>query len=824
MSTFPFSTSTTLPTMNPATHSRPTARLGLVAAAIGLAFSAHAHGQEAAQPESVVIIGSNRANVQELGGASPVDVISAKQLGASGAVTILQALQQLAPSVNFPQGTAVGSEAWNAKAAALGGMNPNYTLVLLNGHRINPNAIVRTQAGYDQGAQAVDLDAIPLSAIERVEVLRDGASAQYGSDAIAGVINIVLRDDDRGGEVSVQTGSYKSGEGRSRNVSGWVATSLPGDGFVNLSVNATNNTAMDSGYEDTRQYYFAGDPREANVNRIVWGSGKPDREILNVVLNAESRIAASTQLYGTATLSRKDSLATLIPLRPADDANVRSIFPDGAPTTTDQRSENYSVTAGARVGNRDAGLWDVSLSHGANNSHRNAYGATNASLGTASPTQFYIGSFDNSLSEAQFSYVRDIATSYAQEPLTVRAGGAYRREVWEEGPGDESGYINGGSVILDGPNAGKPAPSGYPPGNQPLRVSDAGQYSRHVTSLYLDAEQALTERIQAGLAVRAEDYSDFGTNTSAQGNLRFDVTSEFALRASAGSGYRAPSLGQMGLSQTTGQAPSGVGIITQGRVLPVASELARLLGATELTPEKSKSISAGLVWRPSKAAAVTVDAYRRKLTNAIVYSGNLTGSYVTRTLTAAGYPDVAIAQYFSNAVDYTTRGIDIVSRYRLDLQRAGRLNLGLSGHWHDIEIDAVRNNPFLDTAGLTIINRVARNNIEQAAPRSKIVASGDYTLGEFGATLGAARYGTFLVSNLSNAANDQVIGASTMIDLDLRYQLTPAVKVTVGAQNLFDKRVDTLSLANRTVSYTPYPNGPSDPFGRYLYARLTYKF
>jgi iron complex outermembrane receptor protein len=772
---------------------------------------------------AVVVTGSNRAHVKELGGVAPVDVITAEQLTASGAATALQALQKLAPTVNFPQGAATGTEAWNAKAVTLGGMNPNYTLVLIDGKRANPNAIVKTQAGYDQGAQAVDLDAIPVAAIARIEVLRDGASAQYGSDAIAGVVNIVLRRDSRGGQLSVQAGAYAGGEGQLYNANARIGTQLGRDGFATFSVGVTDGRAMSTGVADTRQYYFAGDPRESVVNRDVWGAAKPERRNVTLLANAETALGADARLYGVAGYADKTTTTALIPLRPMDDANVRAIFPNGAQTTSEQSASNYHVGGGVKLGDRDTGLLDISLTTGGNHSRRWAHNAINASLGLASPTEFYVGQFRNSSTEARADYTRDLPVGWAAEPLTLAVGAAYRQERWSEGAGDEAGYINGGVRIIDGPNAGNTAPAGYPPGNQPLRPSDAGTYKRRVAGVYATAEQTLAERWQLGAAARLEHYSDFGSNVSVQGSLRFDVTPDFALRGSLGTGYRAPSLGQTGLSQTTGQAPTGVGIITQGQVLPASSALAQRLGASDLKAEKSRSLTAGVVWRPVKQGAITLDVYRRELRDAIVYSGNISGPLVTGVFAAAGLPDTRIAQYFSNAVDYTTHGADLVSRYRLDLA-GGELNLSASGHWHKISLDAVRNNTFLESAGLQIINRVARNNIEVGAPRSKAVLGADFSRKAWGVSFNVTRYGSFRFSHASNAANDQMIAATTIADLELRHKLTPALQLAVGAQNLFDARVDALNAGNRTVPYTPYAATPTDPFGRFAYARLSYNF
>lgn len=795
--------------------------LGLLALSF-MAVGAQAADTVAADVEQVVVLGTRRTDVTALESSAPVDVINAEQLQQSGYSNASQALAALVPSFVYPMSNFGAGSSAN-RSGALRGLSPDQTLVLVNGKRRYASAWVNNKFVYGRGSQAVDLNAIPVSSIERIEVLRDGASAQYGSDAIAGVINIVLKNASEGGALDAEFSAFTKGDGEQRRLSGWKGFALPNDGFLTLSAEASSQDFTNSERgPDLRQYYFNGDPREANAPRN-WKRGAPQSDIYNVAINGELPLSDALTAYAFGNYGYRE-VRQMHPYRPPSGNDVvRGIFPDGYQPYSDTEGDDAGLTLGLRHGEVDAGQFDLSATYGRNELTFYTRNSLNPSYGLASPTDFYVGTLENEQFVTDLSYTRELAIGL-QNPLTVAAGASYRKDTFTETSGDEASWRDGGIRILDGPNAGGVAPAGAQsfPGQT---NQDAGKFDRDVYGAYLSFENQLTDELSLGLAGRAEDYSDFGSTVTGKLSARYDFTPAFAVRTTIGTGFRAPTVGQLGFSSSQMLTSYVVDERVQYRTLPPSNAAARALGATDLKAEKSDNLAVGVVLRPLDDLSLTVDYYHIKVKNRIALSENLTGAYVQSVIAAAGYPTVYGASYFTNAVDTKTDGVDVVGRYNLTLPASQALSLSASFNYTRTRITEVTNP--LQSLGLVLIGRQARGLIEEATPETTLNLAANYSIGAFSAVLSGKRYGEFKEYHQSTAALDQVFSPQWVVDAALSYAWNDSIDITVGANNLLDSYPDQsiATRANYRNGKDEYSNlSPAGFDGRAVYGKVAVKF
>lgn len=752
--------------------------------------------------DRVIALGTRRSDTTALTSAAPVDVIDGKELLKSGATSLNQALFQVLPSFNFPQNQSA-TRGQNPKGASLRGLSPDQTLVLVNGKRRHASAVVNISGGVPFiGAQPVDLDMIPLSAIDRVEVLRDGASAQYGSDAVAGVINIVLKERDEGGQVATQLGKYGQGDGFSKSTDGWYGLALPGDGFLTLSYNALDNKPTDIG--DT---YVAGgqlqDPR--------WGGAS--REKYNLAGNAEVGLNDQWRLYAFGTYGRDKSINNTPPLLSSNPNNVASIYPDGTIPKYRYRYEDAALTVGGRYEDDTLGRFDVSVGYGRDEHDELAFNTVNPSYGAASPTRFDVATLINDQTNVSLDYVRELPFAWSAHPVTLSAGLAWRDERYQLQSGEYASYSYGG---IDGVQVGAVQASG-------LQPDDAGTYNRHVGGAYFGLENQLTDKLQLGIAGRTEHYSDFGSANTGKLSARYELTPRIGLRATLNNAYRAPTLGQIGTSWTTTTNVDVNGNPVLTRMLPVDHPAARALGAQDLKPEKSTNISLGLVLRPTDNTSVTVDAYQISIRDRILYSGGISGPDAERILTEAGFGQYTWAQFMTNAADTRTRGVDIVAKHYLDLGGYGQLAL-TAGYTHArTTIEKINDNP----NGFDVLTREARGYLEHGYPEDKVVLGAVHSIGPWTVGATATRYGEYrrYAASALNARYDQTFSAQWVADLDVNYAFSKQLKLSVGANNLFDSHPDVFNSQLRQTQGQRYSYlSPAAPEGAFYYTRLTYDF
>ncbi|MFT4249156.1 MAG: TonB-dependent receptor [Pseudomonas sp.] len=763
--------------------------------------------------DQVIVTGTRVSNRTVAESISPIDIITAEALDSTGTTELATALERLVPSLTFRR-PYLNDGTDTIRPAQIRGLSPDHVLVLINGKRRHTSAIVNVNGSQGRGSSPVDLNAIPVAAIERIEVLRDGAAAQYGSDAIAGVINVILKGGGEGGSLGYKYGKYSAGDGAQNDVSGDVGFKFGGTGWVRLAgqfVNAepTNRASPDYTLATT-------DPRYGKIN---YRYGDPKTRNLKLFANSEYDLDNGVQLYGFANYSDRNGEAAANFRSSTSVNNVTAIYPEGFLPLILTTSKDRSLVLGAR-GTSGDWRWDLSGNYGSNTLEFNVANSLNATLGSASPTRFYAGQLQKTQALLNADVARDFDWGLAG-PATLAFGAEYKREGYAIGAGEQASWIRGdyGSTSTGSGSQGFP-------GFQP---SDAGSHHRHSHALYAELDADLTEKLGGSLAARYEDYSDFGDTVSGKLALRYAFTDTFSARATVSNGFRAPSLAQQWYSTTSATYIGGQ--FYDIRTFPVNTAAAKALGATALKPEKSVNYSLGLVWQPLAGLSVTVDFYQVDIDDRIVLSENLTNSAARALLTSLGYIGVGGGRYFTNAIDTRTRGADLVGAYRFELG-PGWLGLSLAYNYNKTELVREHPNaPEIEALGFDRISRVEIGRITKGTPHDKASFNADYQVGDWSIRAGVTRYGRFTsyVSDSVLAAGtgaDQTYGVKYLTDVAADYRLGRWT-FTLGADNVLDVYPDESSPENWSSPLGPLYKYQASQFGangRFVYARAGYRW
>jgi iron complex outermembrane receptor protein len=840
---------------------RPRLLALLLAGAAGPAFAQQGPTPDAAagaeQIDSVVVLGSARHDTTVLTSSAPVDVITPSQLKETGAVTLNQALAQLHPSFNFPQGqNAVKGQ--GVRSASLRGVSPAYTLVLVNGKRRNASAQL---SGTDPwpASTVVDLNTIPISAVARIEVLRDGAAAQYGSDAIAGVINIVLRESGAGGEASLHLGGHGDGGGHTTAANAWKGLRLGEGGFLTLSADRLKNTNVDRSEADWRQLFPNGDPRNDSFDKKTGQWGQAERSNWSALANAELPLSATVTAYGWANYADKESSNYVNPERVVKaitsnptvtdgtrlgENDVLAIYPNGYQPLMSYRATDAAAAAGVRIEDESIGKLDVGLSYGANETRRDTFNTANPAYGAASPTHFYLGSWKSDTASLTADYVKNVAVAGLAEPLAVAAGLTARHERWRTGDlGDPAGYSGGplagqqvGSLYPGTPYASDttriPASGSSTSGIKP---ADAASITRNVAGGYASVDARLAKEWLLGATGRYEHYSDFGRTTNFRLTSRYDFAPWAALRGTVSSGFHAPSLAALGFQNTgttSNWSNTGTGALVPGqtRQFRPADPAAAAFGAKPLEPERSRTTSLGVVLRDDDRASLTIDAYRLKVKDVIVQTETLQGPTVSAAFNAAGLPGFTQASYYANGWNSRTDGVDVIGKRQWQAG-GGQLELSAAASLLRTRVSEVHRYASIGGAELLAIGNAKVRDAETGTPKNKLVfgaryAAGSWTWNTDVTRFGKSRYnvGDVAGSVAANGNTDQVFSPETYVDFAVAYKLSERWKLDLNVQNVFNKYPDKYLQANRSSGINPYsfiaPNGAS---GRFVSAGFSYR-
>ena len=796
----------------PSNARTPLFALAPVALAASL-FSPTVNAQAATPPtasasadptQSVVVTGTRRSNRTVAESESPVDVLSARDLQASGAPDLGTVLSQLLPSFNDPR-PSVTDASDAVRAAQLRGLAPDQTLVLIDGKRRHTTSVVNVNGSQGRGSAPVDLSSIPVAAIDHIEVLRDGAAAQYGSDAIAGVINIILKKGAQGGFAQLEGGQTSRHDGGQLAGSASAGYAFDSTGWLRLSVEERKQDHTNRAGPDTR------DPTEPRYGQVNQRYGDPDSRQQSVVLNAAQGLSESTEAYAFATFAKRDTLAAAT-WRTAQTAvgsgTLRSpLYPQGFLPIENSSNLDLGVVAGVR-GEVADWHWDASVNHGSNTFSLDIANTANLSLGATSPTSFHVGQLANSQTLFNVDAVHDFDIGLAA-PLTFSLGAEAREERYAIRAGDPTSYSGSGAQGFSG-----------------FRAADAGTSHRHSEAAYVDLEAGFTRSLSASLALRSERYSDFGDATSVKAAGRWQVDPAIALRATASTGFRAPSLAQEHYTITTTNfvIVNGVNTPLETGTFAVGSAAAQALGAQPLRPEKSRNLGLGALFKPARDWQTTVDLYQIDIDHRVLFSANLVLPAALQNTLAAQGVLASAARYFTNGANTRTRGIDIVSTLHQDWRAAGRTDFTLGYNRNRTTATDIAANPAVLAAnGLTLIDHQTIGRATETSPSSKLSFAAEHALGDWSLRVAETRWGSFVVPQ-NNLALEQKYGADWLLDISGGWH-HGSWSATVGVDNVTNRYPDKTTSAGNLNTNGIFPYSNFSPFGfdgRAVYAKVAY--
>ena len=814
-----------------------------------LASQAHAADPSAAVSE-VIVTGTRVTGVKAEDSAAPIQVVGAAALKRVGQPDLIQALSQNLPSFNA-EGYAADTAALTL-SAALRGLNPNDTLVLVNGKRRHPTANLHVDPSSFQGAATADLSFIPVGAIDHIEVLTDGAAAQYGSDAIAGVVNIILKDANHGGTASVTGGQYYEGDGDTAAWSVNKGFELGDKGFFNTTLEQRYHGFSRQGGADRRVFNLNGtlaagiNPIDAaglpgasgspNVNTIY---GDTESNTYDAFYNAGYDLGDGLEAYSTGSFGHRKASAYenyRLPSKVTRTVNgVTTVpFPQGFSPREQLVEDDYALTFGIR-GDLADWHWDLSTTYGRDKDDISTINSANASLYAdtgQTPRNFYDGAFTSS----EWTTTLDIDRSFdvgMAAPMNLAFGYENRQNKFTIAQGDPlSTYKEGGQSY---------------PGFQ---ATDAATHSRSNNAGYVDVALTPISGLKVDLAGRYEDYSDFGSDTVGKLTARYDFNPQIAIRGTISNGFRAPTLAEEYYSATN-VAPTFA--VVQ---LPANSPAAQLAGFSHLSPEKSTNYSVGFIGHPMEGMQVTLDAYQIDITNRIVATGTLLGlnngtvvsQGVLNAIAAHGNvldPGVTYVgiSVFTNGANTRTQGVEFTGNYASDFGDMGHVDWSVGINYNQTTITKQNPLPAAVTSvaiGQTVLlGPNAVDTLTTAVPREKVVLGAFWTMGKWSANLRDTVYGEsserYSLDGTGNGGVDTKIPVTSITDLEIDYAIREDLKFALGANNLFDHRPPSMpNVPNgsggvrpadgNNVYGEPLQYSPFGINGGYYYGRLTFTF
>ena len=812
--------------------------IGTASAVALMSIGTYAAAQDAAgQVDAVIVTGTRNLNRTVTSSLAPIDVLPSTELAKSGKQSPRDLISTLVPSATTSNSGSGASFA--IKTVSLRGLDADQTLVLVNGKRRHNTANLFVNGTTQNGQSPPDLDLIPVSAIDHIEVLRDGASAQYGSDALAGVINIILKKQPDHGSLSLLGGKYIDGGGLTEQGSGDVGFNI-GKGSLHLSLDLRDQDYVDRGQTFTGTFFtpYAGgptaDPREATVNRSINHPGLPASQLYSFGDEFDYPITDAVNAYAFGTASSRYSRAWLTPRLPNQTANqIPEVYPLGYSPQLRLIDHDWQQNLGVKGDGPFGATFDLSTSFSQDevDFHEDSL---NASLGPASPTRFYLGAMQTQESTTNLDLTKQVPTGFFAKPLFVAGGVEYRWDQLIIKRGDPSSYVDGGYLATSGPDkgvvnqAGAQGVSGFGP-------LSAGSYSRNNVSLYVNGEQSLTDHWDFSVAGRFEHYSDFGDAETYKVSTRYEPFHGFALRGTVSSGFKAPSLQQEHYASASTIGVKLAGATTTSlypvQLLPPNSAAAQALGATPLRPETSTNYSVGFVAQPLPGLSFTVDGYDIRIHDRIIQSASLGPAVaVSNVLASVGLNPQQAVFFYTNGADTSTQGIDLVAEYRKNFGDFGRFHWTFSADLNHTRFFNIKQPPAsLAAAGLLLVDRARQGDFTLGNPREKFIFSTEWQIWRLDSTLRVNGYGSVVsVASASSggAASDETVSAAATVDLDIAAKLTDRLTLSIGGNNLLNKYPNIVKPVNRGTTGFSYYNqySPYGAVGGFYYTRLSFSF
>ncbi len=854
-------------------HFKTTLLAGISAMSVTLGYSASAYAADPAVDPAVettseletLIVTARGKPRTVLDSAVPVDSFSEADLKSAAFTDTNDILKTLVPSYTLAR-EPISDGATFIRPASLRGLPTDKTLFMVNSKRRHRSALVGIGGS---GSQAPDAATIPASALKNVVVTRDGAGAQYGSDAIAGVIDFQLKDSPSGGSLTAQYGQFFLGDGEDVLVTGNLGLPLGDSGFVNGTFEYTSQNQVHRG----KQYCNVGIPNQsagfcvtsyaaanpsygALITDYVQKWGQPDSEALRGVINAGYDISDTMSLYAFGNYSKSSAVEyfnyrppaapnfNATQIRQADGSlfQFSSIFPAGFTPMFGGDVTDYSLTGGLKGKLGDGLQYDFSGRYGNDKLAYTLWDTVNPSMGPASPKSFYVGSLISTESAANADFAYDWGVGGLHTPITLNFGAEYRKEGYEIEAGDVASYVAGAwatpdpfgfcnatthtptaaatpTVLANGlncanytsaviaaglPNAGQPVDgfagqdpvyaalavgSNGAPGSPP---SYSGKLTRNSYAGYLEGSANITEAWFFDVAVRGEKFSDFGSTWNGKVATQYQITDSFGIRGSVGSGFRAPTPGQLFTTNVSTRVENGA-IIASG-LFPATNPVAQFMGAKELKPEKSLNIAAGFTASLFDGLSLTVDAYSIKIedqfyaTSAIAVNATIRAGLIAAKV--PGADTIGQVQFFQNAFDSTTTGLDVVATYKVNWENGQSTSFTASGNVNKFKIDKVNTPAATAAVKYTFFDAEGVFDFENAQPRWRSVFSASHEIGKFKAVARATVWGPY--KNMFSVANQvtQKWDPEVFVDTEFSYKATDTYTVSVGARNLFSNYPD----------------------------------
>lgn len=826
-------------------------------------------GKRATTLDNVVVTGTRASGRTIENAVAPIDVLSSEAIELSNKANLLEQLGSNLPSFFVPNVPTpnVGSM---VRAGQLRGQNPGHTLVLVNGKRRHSTAFLG--AGGFSATAPVDLSMIASGAIRRIEVLRDGASAIYGSDAIAGVINIITDDSAEGGHASARYGQFFQGDGETTVIQASQGFALGDSGHVRVSAQRDEQKIVvrNSPVNPDLLYYFPIDPktgkeilpsgplssfpqlpagaipnpREAGRDNRAWKNrGKAPFTLSTFATDIGLPISDSVEAYAFLTYAERESSAPQNFRTPNRNENVRAIYPDGYTPLEAIDETDYSALFGLRGDDWHGWHWDLSSVYGRDHIDIHVHNSVNVTYGAKSPTSFYIGDHDYRAWTSNLDLSRHF--ELGSIPTDLSFGAEHRREHYLLGAGDPAGYTHGGALILDGPNAGQKIGNSLAV-SQALpayRPEDVQNVTRNSSSLYLGLALALSARWNLDLAGRYEHFSDFGNQSTWRVSTRYELSPRLALRGTVSTGFHAPALAALSY-RSVGNANTSTNY-----VLSVNSPEARALGASALRPETARNYSIGLVAEPFDGLSIAVDAYQIDLRNRITQIASFNTS--ARPLGPAGSSPSLSEQltggqilrgdgigYLINSSDTRTRGVEVTVDKVFRLDSGDRIDLSYAANYNKIDLTRIAAAPkVLADYGISLLDSTAAINLRNSVPRQRHILGAQWKHGQWQFNLRQnywgqlQRSGTVAIPPLSGPwagiteyAYD--IGGLWTTDLDISYAFSERLRLSVAGNNLFETKPTRTPgpLLSSQALYDWQNNGAIGPEGGFWSLKLDYRW
>jgi iron complex outermembrane receptor protein len=784
---------------------------------------------ENADIERIVTVGTRMSNRTVADSPAPIDIISAEAIKNSGATSTPDMLRKLAPSFNMNNTTTSDGQDL-MRPASLRSLGPDQVLILINGKRRHQQAVVAVQENVGRGSAGTDLSSIPMTAISHIEILRDGAAAQYGSDAIAGVINIILKNNG-GGTVWTQYGQTSEGDGESYELGANYGLEIGDKGMLNLTFEYADNGEMNRA-TPTTWFDSIAEPKQLLL------VGEAPTEMTSLWANFSYDLGEGSEFYAFGGFTAKEG-ESLGFYRGADDNRVWSkLFPDGITPQLGSKSEDFSMAVGYKTEIGDWGV-DASIVTGENRFEFSNLNSLNASYGPDSPTSAY----DGALVFSQTTFNLDAVTAVdlgLYDETSIAIGVEYRIDGYQQESGDEVTYARGDTLCGESIN-----PTGDPlftactgsditaPGMQgfqgysPAMASDTDRKS---FAIYLDTETYLTEDWLIAAAIRYEDYDDFGSTVIGKLSTHLTLTDDFSLRGSASTGYRAPGMQQSNFTQRSISLDNGelADLVT----LRPNDALAQELEFEELKEETSTSISVGLVYNRDSFSS-TLDVYQINIDDRIAYSGNIKRGinteidqfFAAHDGTDQALDGVANVSIFTNAIDTETFGLDWVNQYTQEIENLGNIVYELAYHHNNTEVTNINTSSSI-VPNQTVFDASQVLLIEKGQPQDRLSVSAMLDLDSWTVTGRMTHYGE--ISTAAYGTTAKTWGANSLFDVTAQWHVSDQVDVSAGILNLTDEYPDEWGVDGGIFPEIGFKYGwASFPFslaGREYYVRATYNF